>query len=90
MFECLYTSSSGAVVTYEWFINGVPHGQNNQYVMAQFPSSDSPASLMIVAVPKYNNTVIECEAAIRNGTERIPELSSQATFTVVIHGMLSI
>ena len=80
VFECLYP---GVSVSYDWYINGQIHSVDPIFVVARDPlSPGAPALLMIVATPQYYNTVVQCEAHIRNGTGRRFELSSLANLVV--------
>ena len=81
VFECLYQAE--LPVTYDWFINGGIHHLDTPDVSSLLPlTPDATATLRIAAIPGHNNTVVQCEVDIRNGTERRLELSSIATLTV--------
>ena len=77
VFECQYHG----VTLYDWAIDGVlalPSG-----IVAVSPSGGSLASLTIPAIPEYNNTVIQCRAAIDlEGGSFMGVLSDSATLTV--------
>ena len=81
VFECQYETELS--VTYVWFINRDVHELDTPDVSRTPPTHGVPARLRIAAIPGHNNTVVQCEANIRNGTDRIGnELSPAATLTV--------
>ena len=63
VFECLYPGA----VYHSWGINGefLFDDQFPPNVTRVLPSGDSPARLIIPAIPQYNNTVVQCEAIVR-------------------------
>ena len=80
VFECQYPGAA----SHAWGING-------EFLLdTQFPSDwtrispsgDSPARLIIPAIPQYNNTVVQCEAVVREGRGGVFVLSENATLTV--------
>ena len=75
VFECLHPNATA----YGWALNGTSQSVYPSDVVAVSPSGDSPASLTIPAIPKYNNTVIHCEA-VGGGVGNI--LSESATLKV--------
>ena len=81
VFECRYQTE--LPLTYDWLINGGFHQVDTQDVSSfNPPTLGAPATLRIAATPGHNNTVVQCEAIIRNGTHLRFELSSTATLTV--------
>ena len=60
MFGCLYPRA----FAYAWGLNGefLPGDQFPPDVILTLPSVDSPAKLIIPAIPQYNNTVVQCGA----------------------------
>ncbi len=82
VFRCQY-QVEGLSVTYDWFINNVLVRADTETVRARRPSSPGdPATLTILATPQHNNSVVQCEAVIRNGTDRIFEISSAVSLVV--------
>ena len=59
VFRCRHTNA----LTYAWYINGSAIGNNP-------PADITPSfnTLTIIALPRNNNTVIQCVAIIHNGT----------------------
>ena len=58
VFECLYPNAT----SFSWAVNGTSQSVFPLGIVVVSPSGDSPASLTIPASPKYNNTVVHCEA----------------------------
>ncbi len=82
VFRCQY-QAEGLTVTYDWFINNVIVRTDTETVRARPPSSpDEQQTLTIVATPQNNNSVVQCEATIRNGTDRIFDISSAVSLVV--------
>ncbi len=80
VFECRYPGAQN----HNWVLNGV-HFTENSYppdVTRTLSSGDRPARLTIPATAQYNNTVVQCEAVVRDGGVFIPELSVNATLQV--------
>ena len=75
VFECLYPNATA----YGWTFNGTRLSFFPPDVVVVSPSGDSQASLTIPAIPKYNNTVVHCEA-VGEGVGNI--LSESATLKV--------
>ena len=80
VFECRHPGATA----YCWAINGtfLPWSVFPPDIVVVSPSGDSPATLTIPAIPKYNNTVVQCEAVVRAGGGREFVLSDNATLTV--------
>ncbi len=80
VFRCQYQVS----VIYEWFLSDSLVAIDTETVRARPPSSfGGPATLTIVATPQHNNSIVQCEATIRNGTVFVrSEVSTTATLTV--------
>ena len=80
VFECLYPGAISRI----WRINGedLPENQDLPNVTFISPSGDSPARLIIPATPQYNNTVVQCEAIVREGGGVMSVLSENASLTV--------
>ena len=80
VFECLYPGAQ----SYNWGLNGEFPTENNYPpdVTVTPSSGDIPATLTIPAIGLYNNTVVQCEAVVRDGRTFIPELSVNATLQV--------
>ena len=78
MFECLYPGAT----PYGWAINGTFLFDLPPDIVTHPPSGGSPASLTIPARPEYNNTVVQCEAVVRVGSNLHLVLSDSATLTV--------
>ncbi len=80
VFECQYSGAQ----SYNWGINGeFPTEDNYPPDVTVTPSSgDIPATLTIPTTTEYNNTVVQCEAVVRDGRVFIPELSVHATLQV--------
>ncbi len=82
VFRCQY-QVEGLTVSYDWFLNNSFVGTDTETVRARRPSSPGgPATLTILATPQHNNSVVQCEATIRNGADRIFEISSAASLVV--------
>ncbi len=83
VFRCLYPAK-GLDVTYDWFINNSMVSTDTETVRYRPPSSPGePATLIILAIPQHNNSVIHCEAKIRNGFDFVrSNVSITATLTV--------
>ena len=66
VFRCRHTDA----VAYGWYLNGSVLGNNP-------PPDITPSfnTLTIIALPRNNNTVIECVAFILNGTQLLQERS---------------
>ena len=80
MFECRYLGAQN----YYWGLNGDFPTEDNYPpdVTVTLPSGNTPATLTIPATAQYNNTVVQCEALVRDGGVFIPELSVNATLQV--------
>ncbi len=78
------------IVSYDWAINNTILGADTETVRARPPSSPGePSTLTILATPQHNNSVVQCEAIVRNGIVFVRfEVSITATLTV--HGELVI
>ena len=64
VFECQYQTESP--VTYDWFINGRLHQLNTPDVSSMLPLTPNDiATLRIAAIPRHDNTVVQCEALVR-------------------------
>ena len=89
VFSCQY-QVEGMTVTYDWVINNSLVYTDTETVRVCRPSSPGgPATLIILATPQHNNSVVQCVAVIRNGIVIVrSELSATATLTV--HGELVI
>ncbi len=89
VFRCQY-QVEGLTVTYDWAINNSIVSTDTETVRVRRPSSPGgPATLTILATPQHNNSVVQCEAIIRNGIVFVRfEVSITATLTV--HGELVI
>ena len=84
VFRCQY-QAEGLIVTYDWFINNSLVGADTETVRVRRPSSPGgPTTLIILATPQHNNSVVYCETIIRNGSDRTFEISSTAS--LVVHG----
>ncbi|XP_064395205.1 uncharacterized protein LOC135342390 isoform X3 [Halichondria panicea] len=77
VFECRYTGAQ----SYNWRLNGeFPTEDTYPPGVTATPSTnDTPATLTIPAIAHYNNTVVQCEAVVRDGRALIPTLSVNAT-----------
>ena len=80
VFECQYPGAT----SYSWLINGIPiplpppHG-----LIVTLPSEGSPtARLIIPAITKYNNTIVQCQALVMIGASLEITLSNNATLQV--------
>ncbi len=83
VFRCHYQAEEGLTVTYDWFLNNSLVTADTETVRARRPSfPGEPATLTILATPQHNNSVVYCEAFIRNGPDRIFENSSTASLVV--------
>ena len=79
VFECRYL---GAQYHY-WGLNrDFPTYYYPPDVTVTQPSGDTPATLTIPATAQYNNTVVQCEAWVRDGRVFIRKLSVNATLQV--------
>ena len=65
MFECLYPNTT----VHTWKLNEESLTENQVIpgVTRAPASGDTPAKLTILATPQYNNTVVQCEALVREG-----------------------
>ena len=78
VFECLYPGAT----LYGWAFNGSFLEDFPSDVETDAPLGDSPARLIIPAIPQYNNTVIQCEAVVREEGGLMSVLSKTATLQV--------
>ena len=80
VFECQYPGAQN----HNWGFNGdFPTCDSYPLdVTVTLPSGDTPATLTIPATAQYNNTVVQCEALVRDGRVFILELSVNATLQV--------
>ncbi len=84
VFRCQYQAER-LIVTYDWFINNSLVGADTETVGVRRPSSPGgPTTLIILATPQHNNSVVYCEAIIRNGSDRAFVIS--LTASLVVHG----
>ncbi len=83
VFSCQY-QVEGFDVSYEWFINNSFVGTDSDTVrVPRRPSSPGgPTTLIILATPQHNNSIIQCAAVIRNGFDRTFVMSSTASLVV--------
>ena len=85
VFECLYPGATA----YGWAIDGTFLSVYPPDIDTDSPSGDSPAFLTILAIPEYNNTVVQCRAIVLVRGSILVLLSDNATLTVygesVIH-----
>ncbi|XP_064391011.1 uncharacterized protein LOC135338850 isoform X2 [Halichondria panicea] len=82
VFRCRY-QAEGFDVSYDWFINNSFVGADSDTVRVRRPSSPGgPTTLIILATPQHNNSIVYCEAIIRNGSDRTFEISSTASLVV--------
>ena len=84
VFRCQYQVER-VIVSYNWFINNtiVTIRTETDTVRVRPPSSPGgPATLTILATPQHNNSVVQCEAIIRNGPDRTFEISPAASLVV--------
>ncbi len=80
MFKCLYLAAQN----HNWGLNE-KFPTEDQYPpdVTVTPSfGDFPATLTVPATAQYRNTVVQCEALVRDGGVFIPELSVNATLQV--------
>ena len=66
LFECLHSMSP--TTTYTWFLNetSLSNLPYESRIIASAPSLDSPtARLTIPGIPQYNNTIVQCQALVR-------------------------
>ena len=83
VFRCQYQAEGFDVLSYHWFINNFFVGAETETVRVRRPlSPGGPATLTILATPQHNNSVVYCEAIIRNGSDRAFEISSTASLVV--------
>ena len=77
VFECRYPGAQN----HNWGLNGeFPTEDTYPPDVTVTPSSnDIPATLTIPAIAQYNNTVVQCEAVVRDGRGFISKLSVNAT-----------
>ncbi len=73
VFRCQHTHA----VAYTWYRNGSPIGNNPPADIT--PSFDT---LTIIALPRNNNSIIECGAFILNGTQVLQERSPPVTLII--------
>ena len=87
VFKCQY-QVEGFFVTYHWAINNSIVSTDTETVRVRPPSSSGgPATLIILATPQHDHSVVQCQATIRNGMITVrSEVSITATLTV--HGEL--
>ncbi len=79
--------AEGFDVSYDWFINNSFVGADTDTVRARPPSSRGGSTTMIiVATPQHNNSIVYCEAIIRNGSYRTFVISSPASFFLWYYG----
>ncbi len=84
VFSCQY-QAEGLTVTYDWAINNSLVSTDTDTVRVRRPSSPGgPTTMTILATPQHNNSVVYCEADIRNGSDRTFEIS--LTASLVVHG----
>ncbi len=85
VFSCQY-QVEGITVTYDWAINNTIVTTETETIRVRRPSSPGgPTTLIILATPQHNNSVVQCVAVIRNGIATVRgEVSITATLTV--HG----
>ncbi len=82
VFSCQY-QGEGLIVTYDWFINNSFVGADSETIRARRPSSPGgPTTLIILATSQHNNSIVQCEAVIRNGPDRTFVISSTASLVV--------
>ena len=82
VFKCQY-QVEGFTVSYDWFINNSFVGADSETVRARRPSSPGgTTTLTILATSQHNNSIVYCEADIRNGSDRTFEISSTASLVV--------
>ncbi len=80
VFECRYPGAQ----THNWGLNGEFPTDDNypSDVTVIPPSGDTPATLTIPATAQYRNTVVQCEAVVRDGRGFISELSVNTSLQV--------
>ena len=80
VFGCRYSGAQA----YNWGFNGeFPTYYNYPPDVTVTPLyGDTPATLTIPATAQYKNTVVQCEALVRDGGVFIPKLSVNATLQV--------
>ncbi|XP_064381783.1 uncharacterized protein LOC135330762 isoform X2 [Halichondria panicea] len=80
VFECRYPEAQN----HNWGLNKEFPTENNYPpdVTLTRSSGDTPATLTIPATAHYNNTVVQCEAVVRDGRGFISELSVNASLQV--------
>ncbi len=82
VFSCQYQEER-VTVTYDWVINNTIVATDTETVRARRPSSPGgPATLTILTTPQHNNSVVYCEAIIRNGSDHTFVISSLASLVV--------
>ncbi len=82
VFGCQY-QAEGLAVSYDWFINNSFVGADTETVRVSLPSPPSGTStLTILATPQHNNSIVCCEADIRNASGRTFEISSTASLVI--------
>ena len=75
--------AEGFDVSYGWFINNSFVGADTDTVRVRRPSSPGGSTTMIIlATPQHNNSVVYLEAIIRNGFDRTFVISSTASLVV--------
>ena len=82
VFSCQY-QAEGVTVTYDWAINNTILETETDTVRVRPPSSPGgPSRLTILTTPQHNNSIVYCEAIIRNGSDRTFVISSTASLVV--------
>ncbi len=82
VFSCQY-QAEGLTVTYDWFINNFVVGAETDTIRPRRPSSPGgPTTLTMLATLQHNNSIVYCEADIRNGSDRTFEISLTASLVV--------
>ncbi len=87
VFRCQY-QAEGLSITYDWAINNFLVTTDTETVRDRRPSfPGEPATLIILATPQHNNSVVQCQPHIRNGTA-IVRSEQSAIATLTVHGEL--
>ncbi len=82
VFRCQY-QAEGVIVSYYWAINNTIVTTETETIRARQPlSPGEPATLIVLATSQHNNSVVYCEAIIRNGSDRTFVISSTASLVV--------